>query len=80
MNDNKMITISLPLEYIRLIDIVSKFDDLSRAQLIRRIIKEYIIAKDYSRKFPLSSNHIKKPTEYKNLPSGSYEDVYGKKS
>jgi metal-responsive CopG/Arc/MetJ family transcriptional regulator len=52
VSDNNTISISLPCEYIRLIDSASKDDDLSRAQLIRRIIKEYIAAKDYERKYP----------------------------
>lgn len=67
MTDKNTISISLPYEYIRLIDIASKDDDLSRAQLIRRIIKEHISAKDYARKYPVPAIAIEeKPKQIAN--------------
>jgi len=53
MSTNTTITISLPSEHIRIIDIVSKDNDLSRAQYLRKLVRDDIARNDYAKKYPM---------------------------
>ena len=76
MTNNAFITIQLPISDLRVIDLAAKDDDLSRAQLIRRILKSHIQANKYAEKYPLPKiAEPSKPTQTAILPPLPDEDT-----